>query len=100
MLLAINIGNSNANQPKGWRTALLITACIQLDSPDPVEAIKFEMEQKGLTLNDLEAMIGKSNRGYEILNRKRSWTLNMIWKLYEGLGIPAESPIKPPRTHA
>jgi len=71
-----------------------------LDLPDPVEAIKFEMEQKGLTVKDLEPMIGKSNRVYEILNRKRSLTLNMIWKLHEELGIPAESLIKPPRADA
>lgn len=67
-----------------------------LDLPDPVEAIKFEMEQKGLTVKDLEPMIGKSNRVYEILNRKRSLTLKMIWKLNQELGIPAESLIKQP----
>jgi HTH-type transcriptional regulator/antitoxin HigA len=66
-----------------------------MDLPDPVEAIKFEMERKGLTVKDLEPMIGKSNRVYEILNYKRSLTLKMIWKLHEGLGIPAESLIKP-----
>lgn len=66
-----------------------------LDLPDPVEAIKFEMEQKGLTVKDLEPMIGKSNRVYEILNRKRSLTLKMIWKLHRQLGIPAESLIRP-----
>ena len=66
---------------------------------DPVEAIKFEMERKGLTVKDLEPMIGKSNRVYEILNHKRSLTLKMIWKLHEGLGIPAESLIKPPQAH-
>ncbi len=65
-----------------------------LDLPDPVEAIKFEMERKGLTVKDLEPMIGKSNRVYEILNRKRALTLNMIWRLHEQLGIPAESLIK------
>jgi HTH-type transcriptional regulator/antitoxin HigA len=65
-----------------------------LDFPDPVEAIKFEMEQKGLTVRDLEPMIGKSNRVYEVLNRKRSLTLKMIWKLHQELGIPAESLIK------
>ena len=54
----------------------------------------------GLTVKDLEPMIGKSNRVYEILNRKRSLTLKMIWKLHEGLGIPAESLIKPPQAHA
>lgn len=46
-----------------------------MDLPDPVEAIKFEMERKGLTVKDLEPMIGKSNRVYEILNHKRSLTL-------------------------
>ena len=51
-----------------------------MDLPDPVEAIKFEMERKGLTVKDLEPMIGKSNRVYEILNHKRSLTLKMIWK--------------------
>ena len=67
-----------------------------LDLPDPVEAIKFEMEQKGLTVKDLEPMIGKSNRVYEVLNYKRSLTLKMIWRLHEQLGIPAESLIKQP----
>ncbi len=71
-----------------------------LDLPDPVAAIKFEMERKGLTVKDLEPMIGKSNRVYEILNHKRSLTLTMIWKLHEGLGIPAESLIKPPQARA
>ena len=71
-----------------------------MDLPDPVEAIKFEMERKGLTVKDLESMIGKSNRVYEILNHKRSLTLKMIWKLHEGLGIPAESLIKPPQVRA
>jgi HTH-type transcriptional regulator/antitoxin HigA len=71
-----------------------------MDLPDPVEAIKFEMERKGLTVKDLEPMIGRSNRVYEILNYKRSLTLKMIWKLHEGLGIPAESLIKPPQARA
>ncbi len=70
-----------------------------MDLPDPVEALKFEMERRNLTVKDLEPMIGKSNRVYEILNHKRSLTLKMIWKLHEGLGIPAESLIKPPRAH-
>ncbi len=71
-----------------------------MELPDPVEAIKFEMERKGLAVKDLEPMIGRSNRVYEILNHKRSLTLKMIWKLHEGLGIPAESLIKPPQVHA
>ena len=71
-----------------------------MDLPDPVEAIKFEIERKCLTVKDLEPMIGKSNRVYEILNHKRSLTLKIIWKLHEGLGIPAESLIKPPQVRA
>ncbi|GAA5234562.1 DNA-binding protein [Verticiella sediminum] len=67
-----------------------------IELPDPVEAIKFRMEQGGLTAKDLEPMIGKRNRVYEVLNRKRSLTLPMIWKLHRELGIPAESLIRPP----
>lgn len=66
-----------------------------LGLPDPVAVIKFEMERNGLSVKDLEPMIGKSNRVYEILNYKRGLTLNMIWKLHKGLGIPAEALIKP-----
>lgn len=66
-----------------------------IDLPDPVEAIKFRMEQSGLTPKDLVPMIGRLNRVYEILNRKRSLTLPMIWKLHSQLGIPAESLIRP-----
>jgi len=58
--------------------------------PDPVEAIKFRMEQSGLSVKDLEPLIGKSNRVYEVLNRKRPLTLAMIRRLHHGLGIPAE----------
>ena len=61
---------------------------------DPVEAIKFRMEQMGLTPKDLEPMIGRLNRVYEVLNHKRPLTLQMIRKLHDGLGIPAESLIK------
>ena len=67
-----------------------------LDLPDPVEAIKFEMERQLLTVKDLEPIIGKTNRVYEVLNHKRGLTLRMIWRLHKRLGIPAESLIKPP----
>ncbi|WP_298052901.1 helix-turn-helix domain-containing protein [uncultured Paenalcaligenes sp.] len=67
-----------------------------IDLPDPIEAIKFRMEQAGLTAKDLEPMIGRRNRVYEILNRKRQLTLPMIWKLHTELGIPAENLIQPP----
>ena len=87
--------------PEGEKLDVLVTLVeayeqkhYPLDLPDPVEAIKFEMEQKGLTVKDLEPMIGKSNRVYEVLTYKRSLTLKMIWRLHEQLGIPAESLIK------
>jgi HTH-type transcriptional regulator/antitoxin HigA len=89
--------------PEGDRFDILLTLAeayeakhFPVDLPDPVEAIKFRMEQGGLTPKDLEPMIGRMNRVYEILNRKRSLTLAMIWRLHEGLGIPAESLIRPP----
>ena len=92
------------DSPKGEKLDVMVTLIeayeakhYPLDLPDPVEAIKFEMERKGLSVTDLEPMIGKSNRVYEILNRKRSLTLKMIWKLHDGLGIPAESLIKQPQ---
>ncbi|MDE2607604.1 MAG: transcriptional regulator [Burkholderiales bacterium] len=59
-------------------------------APDPVEAIKFRMEQSGLSVKDLEPIIGKSNRVYEVLNRKRPLTLAMIRRLHQSLGIPAD----------
>jgi HTH-type transcriptional regulator/antitoxin HigA len=66
----------------------------QISPPDPIEAIKFRMEQAGLKPKDLQPMIGGLNRVYEILNRKRPLTLKMIWKLHSMLGIPAESLIQ------
>jgi len=66
-----------------------------VELPDPIEAIKFRMEQSGLTAADLVPAIGKTNRVYEVLNRKRSLTLPMIWKLHAMFGIPAQSLIKP-----
>ena len=59
-------------------------------APDPIEAIKFRMEQSGLSVKDLEPIIGKSNRVYEVLNRKRPLTLAMIRRLHSRLGIPAD----------
>ncbi|NHB88689.1 MULTISPECIES: helix-turn-helix domain-containing protein [Photorhabdus] len=66
-----------------------------IDPPDPIEAIKFRMEQSGLTVKDLEPTIGKSNRVYEVLNRKRNLTLSMIRNLHSMFGIPADVLIKP-----
>ena len=58
---------------------------------DPIEAIKFRMEQQGLTPRDLEAYIGGSGRVSEVLNRKRGLSLAMIRRLHDGLRIPYES---------
>jgi len=68
-----------------------------MDPPDPVEAILFRMEQQGLTRKDLEPMIGPRNRVADILNRRRSLSIEMIRQLHEGLGISAEVLIRPSR---
>lgn len=62
-----------------------------IEAPDPIEAIRFRMEQGGLTVKDLVPSIGQPNRVYEVLNRKRSLTIEMIRNLHRNLGIPAES---------
>ncbi len=58
---------------------------------DPVEAIKFRMEQQGLTQKDLEPFIGSSGRVSEVLNHKRRLSLQMVKRLHDGLRIPYES---------
>lgn len=58
---------------------------------DPIEAIKFRMEQQGLTPRDLEPYIGPSGRVSEVLNRKRRLSLTMVKRLHAGLHIPYES---------
>ena len=62
-----------------------------IEAPDPIEAIRFRMEQGGLTVRDLVPSIGQTNRVYEVLNGKRGLTIDMIRKLHRNLGIPAES---------
>lgn len=90
--------------PDGDRFEVLLTLVAAYEAkhypielPDPVEAIKFRMDQAGLTPKDLVPCVGRLNRVYEILNRKRPLTLNMIWKLNQKLGIPAECLIQPPK---
>ena len=68
-----------------------------MDPPDPIEAIRFRMEQQGLTRKDLEPMIGPRNRVADVLNRKRSLSIEMIRQLHDRLGIPAEVLIRPSR---
>jgi HTH-type transcriptional regulator/antitoxin HigA len=94
--------NAKADTAEGEKLDVLVTLVeayerkhYPLDLPDPVEAIKFEMDRRGLTVKDLEPVIGKPNRVYEILSHKRPLTLQMIQRLHSRLGIPAESLIKP-----
>lgn len=68
-----------------------------MDPPDPVEAIKFRMEQQGLTRKDLEPLIGTRTRVAEVLNRRRNLSIGMIRRLHERLGISAEVLIRPSR---
>lgn len=87
--------------PEGDRLDVLVTLVeayerehYPMEFPDPVEAIKFRMEQQGLTVDDLVPVIGRKNRVYEILARKRPLTLRMIEGLHETFAIPAESLLK------
>ncbi|WP_180899769.1 helix-turn-helix domain-containing protein [Martelella soudanensis] len=68
-----------------------------MDPPDPVEAIKFRMEQQGLSRKDLEPIIGPRGRVSDILNRKRGLSIDMIRQLHEQLGISADVLIRPSR---
>lgn len=99
--------SARRNTPEGDRLDVLVTLVeawerkhYQMDLPDPVEAIKYHMEQNGLQPRDLIPFIGNRNRVHEVLNRKRELTLNMIRQLHQGLGIPAESLIKVGRATA
>ncbi|MFZ5553667.1 MAG: helix-turn-helix domain-containing protein [Bacteroidota bacterium] len=65
-----------------------------IEAPDPIEAIKFRMEQMGYKQKDLEEIIGFKGRVSEILNRKRKLSLEMIRNLHEKMNIPLESLIK------
>lgn len=89
------------NTPEGEQFEVMLTLIESYESkhfpvefPDPVEAIKFRMEQSGLTVRDLTAAIGHPNRVYEVLNRKRNLTLPMIRRLHSLFGFPAECLIK------
>jgi HTH-type transcriptional regulator/antitoxin HigA len=68
-----------------------------INLPDPIAAIKFRMEQQGLTRQDLIPYIGSQSKVSETLNGKRPLSLSMIRALHEGLNIPAEVLLKEPR---
>lgn len=85
-------GSANEEELELW--SLLVERYEQeqfpIDLPDPVEAIKFRMEQEGLRQKDLEKFFPGKNRVSEVLNRKRPLSIGMIRSLHRGLGIPAE----------
>jgi len=89
--------NAKPNTPKGDELELLSLLIekyeqekYSIDMPDPIEAIKFRMEQMGYTQNDLAKIIGLKSRASEILNRKRPLTLEMIRNLHEKMNIPTQ----------
>ena len=99
--------NAKRGTPEGDRLDVLVTLVEAWEAkhypiglPDPIEAIRYHMEQQGLEPKDLVPYIGSRNRVYEVLNRKRQLTLKMVWRLHKGLGIPAESLIKIPEDEA
>jgi len=90
--------DAKPNTPKGDRLEVLVTLVeayeqkhYKVEPPDPVEAIKFRMEQLGLKASDLAKILGGRSRVSEILNRKRKLTVDMMRSLRKRLDIPAES---------
>lgn len=95
--------SARAGSADGERLDVLVTLVeayerkhYRFDLPDPVDAIKFRMEQMALAPKDLVPMIGQINRVYEVLNRTRPLSLQMIRRLHRDLDIPAEALIKEP----
>src|SRR5579863_6285320 len=68
-----------------------------IDPPDPIEAIRFRLEQQGLDTRALVGVIGGRSRVYEVMHRKRALSLEMIRRLNERFGIPADVLIRPSR---
>ena len=98
---------AKSGTPEGDRLDVLATlidayetAHYPMDPPDPVEAIKFRMEQQGMTRRDLEDIIGSRTRIAEILNGKRGLSIAMIRRLHDRLGISADVLIRPSRKDA
>jgi HTH-type transcriptional regulator/antitoxin HigA len=93
--------------PRGDELEVLITLAeayerrhFPIDLPDPVEAIKFRLEQEGKDYRALIGVIGQRSRVYEVMRRARPLSLNMIRKLHSEMEIPAEVLIQPSRKPA
>ena len=96
---------ARSGTPEGDRLDILATLVdayenehYPMDPPDPIEAIKFRMEQRGLTRKDLANILGSRTRVVEVLNRRRGLSIHMIRRLHEKLGISVEVLIRPIRT--
>jgi len=96
---------AKSGTPEGDRLDVLATLVdayearhFRMDPPDAIEAIKFRMEQQGLTRKDLEGILGTRTRVAEVLNRRRGLSINMIRRLHDKLGISAEVLIRPSRS--
>ncbi len=90
------------NTPEGDQLEVLTTLVETYEDkyypiplPDPIEAIKYYMESRGLSYSDMETYIGSQSCVFEILNRRRALSIEMIRRLHSGLGIPAEVLIQP-----
>lgn len=95
--------DARKNTPDGDRLEVLSTLAEAwedehhpIDAPDPIEAIRFAMERRGLSARDLQPLIGGSSRVAEVLNHRRHLTLPMIRRLHAALGIPADVLIREP----
>ena len=95
-------GDPEDGTPNGDRLDVLATlidayeaAHDPMEPPDPIEAIKFRMEQQGLTRKDLEPLIGHRGRVAEVMGRKRALSIDMIRRLHDKLGISADVLIRP-----
>jgi HTH-type transcriptional regulator / antitoxin HigA len=90
------------NTPQGDKLEVLATLVeayedkhFPIPAPDPIEAVRYFMDSRGLTRKDLEPYIGNRARVSEVLNRKRPLTLRMIQRLHNTLGVPADMLLKP-----
>ena len=97
--------NAKPNTPEADRLEVFTTLieayeerCCSIPFPDPIEAILYHMESRGLSRRDLERFIGSRARVSEVFNRRRPLTMEMIRSLNKGLGIPAEVLIQPYKT--
>ena len=99
---AAALWGAKPNTPKGDELDVLVTVIEAFEAkhhpigpPDPIEAIKFRLEQSGLNRSDLIPILGSSPRVSEILNKRRRLTMDMVWKLHTDLNIPTETLVRP-----